>query len=222
MRYDTLSESQNAKLSATLRDLQCFLVGGVSILRGKANAIEEAALAKLANPGKTKHLERDDRGILAVQRMLDRAQTLLRLALGNNVDNFNFQIAETTVPRDACIQARNGQGDSAVKATWERDWSIVQGAKTIWLAMKAKYSEDQLASTGTLTMEGKARKAVVSKAKSDLAIFTSLRAMYPGNNIAVLDEMAKYEANPATYKLPSATETPDIVEVAQTAMAAQA
>lgn len=215
MRYDTLTADQNAKLAATIRDLEAFVVGGISILRGKANAVEEAALSKLANPGKTKHLDRDDRGILAIQKQLDRAQTLMRMAIGSAVESYNFHIDPAAVPRDACIQARNGEGDNAVKATWQRDWTVVQSAKTIWLAMRNKYSEEQLASPGTLTLEGKKRKAAHGKAKSDLAIFTALRKAFPGNNIAVLEEMAKYEADPVNYKLPETSQPEATAEASQ-------
>ncbi len=233
MRYDNLTADQNAKLASTIRDLKDFHVAGIALVRGKANLVEEASLARLANPGKTKHIDKDDRGILAVQKMIDRASGLLRLALGKVVDNHNFAVT-STVPRETCIQAKNGvntNGDETVKAAWTTDYAVVQAAKTTWLLMKDKYTEEQLASPGQLTLEAKATKAKAAKGKSDLAIFTALRKMFPDNQLAVLEEMAKHDADPVNYKLPAAKAEEDLdesktfaeldAEAAQTLKAAQ-
>jgi hypothetical protein len=223
MRYDTLSADQNAKLASTIRDLRDFHLAGIALVRGKANAIEEASLSKLANPGKTKHIDKEDRGILAVQKMIDRASGLLRLALGKVVENYNMALT-AEVPRESCIQARNGvntNGDETVKAAWATDYAVVQAAKTTWLALKTKYSEEQLASPGSLTLEAKATKERAAKVKSDLAIFNALRKMFPDNNIAVLTEMTKHDADPANYKLPEVAKVVE-VEVVEALKAAQA
>lgn len=229
MRYDTLNESQNAKLAATLRDLKAFTVGGTAILRGKANDIEQASLAALANPGKTKHLDRDDRGILAVQKMLDRAQSLLRAATLGSSDQFNFAIAGSMVPRDVCIEARTKLAET-IKASLTTDWHIVQSAKTIWLAMRAKYTEEQLANPGSLTLTGTTRKPKSSKDKAIVGTVTALTNLHRAGKLTVAqlgEEFMKYEADPANYKLPGSevaeTEVAETVqEVVQVAKAATA
>lgn len=216
LRYPTLTADQNAKLSATLRDLKALHLCGIAIIRGKANPIELDAMAKMCNPSKTKTLDKDDRGFLAFQKSLDRAQTFLRMATDSITDKMSDISA--TVPRDALIDAR-GSDIEGVKASLSTDYGIVQAAKTTWLALKSKYTDEQLASAGTKTLDNKPRKPRGPAAKAQ-SIYTQLLALFKAEPSRLGEELLKYDADPANYKLPG-TEVQEVVTI-QAAQVARA
>ncbi len=190
--YDALNTSQRAKLSTARGDLKLLILAGQAILRGKANAIEENAMAKVCNPGKTASTDKADRGFLAFGPTLDRFCNLLKIADTEELHNSFEHSTAAAVPRDALIGARLRPemiGNSAL----QNDYILASQARSVWLSLKDKYkdSPDALTSPGTLTLQNKPRKS--KRERNNEAIeMAALMAQHAGNPTALGEAIIAY------------------------------
>jgi hypothetical protein len=165
-----LPKAEKATLSGTLADLRKLTLAGYALLRGNANIAEEHAMAQVCNPGKTQYVSRDMRGFLAFQSTLDRASHLLHEADKETgiLTVETHSLAE--IPRDALIASRNRQSELTGNAGIVNAYAVVQAARNVYVALKAKYTTEQLAHPGTVNLNGKARTRLTPVEKATMAL----------------------------------------------------
>lgn len=173
-----LNPDQKRTLASTLGDLRKLTLAGQALLAGKANQIEQAAMSAVCNPGKTKDLAPKERGFLAFQTTIDRAANLVAImdaSMGHCASKYDFE-CEDVLPRDALIRAQ--PQDLVGKVSIVNAYRDLSSARRIWRDMKVKFPEEVLSNPGTVTLEGRTKKAKSSQ-DPELARLIALAAQNP-------------------------------------------
>ncbi len=195
---ENLSPNHKSMWAPTFGDLRNLTDAGFALLRGKANAVEENAMAKVCNPGKTASIPKEKRGFLAFQSTLDRAAFLLKqVGAEELVDKYDHECAQP-IPRDNLIAARV-RSDLAGQTLIVNAYRTLQNARNCYIQLKDKYGVEMLSNIGSKTLSDKPRK--VTK-KQECGTMDAIRKMF-GNDAAKMGEQVlKYLDNPAAYVLP--------------------
>ncbi len=175
-----LTDAQKTLMSTTRGDLHRLTIVGVALLRGRANLVELNAMAAMAKPGKTKHLDAECRGVRAFESTLDRFATLLRGCDDDGIlqdihsgKDKPHVIQDATTPIDACLEATAYEKVTVGKATLVKDYELLSTARGLFIRLKAKYAE-RLTAAATLTAKGTVKNKERTKAEKAKAAFNAL------------------------------------------------
>jgi hypothetical protein len=169
-----LSDTQRTIMSTTRGDLHRLTQTGVALLRGRASLAELNAMAAMAKPGKTKYLSADLRGVLAFQSTLDRFAGLVKAADDDRIlEVTNHSIPDAVNPADACVQATAFDSVTKGKTALIKDHGLLMFARGIFIQLKAKYG-DRLQAERTLTLEGRVKKAELSRVEKAKMAYSRL------------------------------------------------
>ena len=172
-----LNQDQKRTLAASLADIRKLSLAGQALVRGSANTVEQAAMAAVCQPGKTKDVDAKDRGFLNFQSTIDRAQNLLHILDPEGLAAKNSFECADSVPRDALIRAE--PQDLVGKVAIINAFRDLSFARTILRALKDKFGMEVLAHPGTRTLSDKPKKAKKAPAPDAKAILAAMIAEYP-------------------------------------------
>lgn len=206
--FAKLNDNQRAMLTTTVSDLKLLTRIGIAHIRGDANAFDEHAMAKLANPSKTRTLAKDQRGWLQFQSTMDRLATLLRAA---DREGSNSLLKRTALkharPADNMVEALNNSiVDVAGFSAYAAAYDVLEHARSVFVEAKRKLGDEAMFGERTITLTGKPRaKAAKAAEKQAIGTVTALTNMHKAGHLTTEQlgaEFIKYESDPANYKLP--------------------
>ena len=194
-----LNPDQKRTLASSLADIRKLSLAGQALVRGSANTVEQAAMAAVCQPGKTKDVDAKDRGFLNFQSTIDRAQNLLHILDPEGLASKNSFDCTDSVPRDALIRAE--PQDLVGKVAIINAFRDLSFARTILRALKDKFGMEVLANPGTRTLSDKPKKAKKAQAPDAKAILAAMIAENP--NLTGAEILARMSA-PAVQVAPLA------------------